>query len=361
MADDLLSQSSVPEAQVDLPEGDLAGDVPDEAPSIQDEMQEIVERMERGESPEAEKDETEAKPAADAKVTRGEDGKFAKAAPVDEAKAVAGEFVDKGPPATWRAAAKAHWDDVSLELKAEIYKREQDVFQGIGQYQAKAQVADTLMQAIQPYQPIIAALGADVPTALNEVLRTAAIFHVGTPAQKLATLKQIAQTHGIDIGSAAGNTAGADRFADPAVEELRQQLAQLGGFLANQQRAAQNSEAQSAWGEIVAFGTDTSHKYFEDVRVQMGQLINAGFASTLAEAYDKACKLNPQVAAAMDAEAASAQARKANEERARRAKDARRAGNLGVRSVPAPRPVGNGQGSIDDTLLATYEAMNAKG
>jgi hypothetical protein len=84
------------------------------------------------------------------------------------------------------------------------------------------------MQTIQPYQPIMAALGADIPTALNEVLRTAAIFHVGTPAQKAATLRQLAQTHGIDIGQ-AGNT-GHDQFQDPVVDRLNSRIAQLDGL-----------------------------------------------------------------------------------------------------------------------------------
>jgi hypothetical protein len=358
MPDDLMTAAPLPDApQVDLPAGDLASEV-EQPLSIEDEMQETFARIEREEAEAA-----EAKPAAKAPV-RGPDGKFAPAAADDEQAVAApapadGEFVDKGPPSSWRAGAKALWDGIAPELKQEIYKREQDVFAGIGQYRAKAEYADSLNQVIQPYQPIIAAVGANVPQALNEVLRTAAVFHVGSQAQKIATLRQLAQTHGIDIGQVAANAA-PDPFADPVVSQLQNEVAQLRGAFSNQQRAAQDSAVNSAWGEIVAFSNDTSHRYFGDVREQMGQLMRAGLADTLADAYDKACQLNPSVKAAIAAEQSAAAVRKANNERAQKAATARRAGNLGVRSSPGPRPVSNGQGTMEETMMARYKELTAE-
>lgn len=270
--------------------------------------------------------------------------------------AAAAQFVDRGPPSTWRPGAKAEWTGLPAGTKAEIYKREQDVFNGLAQYQSKAQVADGLMQTIQPYAPIIAALGTDIPTALTEVLRTAAVFHVGTPAQKAATLRQLAQTHGIDIGQATGNT-GADQFQDPVVDRLNSRIAQLEGNLAQRDRMAQNSEHQAAASQIVAFRDDPANKYFADVAMQMGQLMNAGLASTMQDAYQKACELNPQVKAALATERAAADSRKQADERARRVRDAQRAGSLSVRSSVPPAAVAAPGGQGWQEKLGDYYAQ----
>lgn len=359
MADDLLDANAVAgdASTADaLPSG---ADAPVEK-SIDDTLRETFASI---------KDDPEGSEQTRAERARDDAGRFAKAAaekapaqaavgqaPATDAPAAA-QFVDRGPPQTWRPGAKAEWNALPPGAKAEIYKREQDVFNGLAQYQSKAQIADGLMQTIQPYQPIMAALGADIPTALNEVLRTAAVFHVGTPAQKAATLRQLAQTHGIDLGQAAGNT-GTDQFQDPVVDQLNSRIAQLEGTLANQQRMAQNSDHQAAASQIIAFRDDPANRYFPDVAVQMGQLINAGLATTMQDAYSKACELNPNVKAALAHERAQADAKTQATERARRAKEAQRAGQLGVRSSVPPAAVGTASsGSWQDKLGEYYQQI----
>lgn len=329
-----------------LQPADPAGIEP-EAPTIDSTMEETfaaIQEREAAEAPEGEKPPIAAR-------ARDDSGKFVKTKAEKAAEAVAkpapGAFEDKGPPNTWRVGAKAQWNNLPPDLKAEVYKREQDAFNGISQYQAKAQIADGLMSTIRPYQPIMDALGADVPTALNEILRTAATLHVGTPEQKAATLRTLAQRHGVDLGQATAHAA-ADQFADPALDSLRREIAELRSFHSNQQRQAQNSEQSMAAGGISAFQNDPGNKYFTDVAYQMGQLIMAGLVdanaplnSQLREAYDKACQLNPSVKAAIELESKAATERKSVEERAARAAAARRAGASSVRSTPTPRPTGN--------------------
>lgn len=344
----------------ELPPGDLAAE-PTEAPSIDDEMLEIVkgiEARERGEQPADEKSDR----------ARDESGRFVKgeaqkpaqeATPAPQAadpKAPAqpAAFVDRGPPTTWRAGAKAAWDRVAPEIKAEIYKREQDASAGIQQYQSRAEVGNTLMSVISPYQPIMAALGASIPQALNEVLNTAAIFHVGTPQQKAETLRTLAQRHGIDVAATVNN--GADAFRDPVIDELRKEIGQLKGELAGQRQASQNSEQHVARSEISAFQADPRNKYFANVQTRMGQLLKAGAAESLQHAYEIACLSDPEVRAAIAMEHEQSQ----NAERAKTAAAARRAGDLSVRSIPTPRPVQGTARSMDDTLAETYAAIQAR-
>lgn len=358
---DLLESNSLPiESTVEAPAGDLSGEAAP-AKTIDDELRETYARIQADDAPK--KPESEAKPAV-AERARDESGKFVKteaekaaeqaitAAKPGEAKA----FEDKGAPNTWRATAKAQWASLPQFAKEEAYKREADFFNGMQQYQAKAQVADTLVAVVQPYQPILNALGADIPTALSEVLKTAAIFHVGTPAQKVAALKQIAQTHGIDMGTQANSPA--DQFADPALEQLQRELAEVKGLLAGQSQATQNSVISEASSQITAFANDPANKYFSDVRVSMGRLITSGESTSMKDAYERACWSNPQVRAAMELERGQEAEAKSAKERADRAASARRAGSLAVRSTPLPvQSAPSGKWDDPETMRATYRSI----
>jgi hypothetical protein len=337
---------------VDMPAGDLEGDEP---LSIDDEMLQITQRIEQEEKDAAEGKPQEAKPDG---RPRNADGTFVKADPKAPAAPVAPDaFVDKGPPTSWRPTAKAQWERLTPELKAEAYKREDDFFKGTETFRAKANVADALWGIIAPYQPLIAAERTDVPTAISELFATAAALQAGSPAQKVATLRRVAERYGIDLNSLGNANARPDQFADPQIHALQQELASLKGFLTNQQAQSQNSEVRAAMAQIEDFGRNPEHRYFQDVRFQMGALMNQGLAQSLPEAYAMACKIHPQVSAAVAAE----QQQKAENERQqaaiKRANDAQRAARLGPRSSPVGTvPKG---GSIDDTMKAVWDAMNA--
>jgi hypothetical protein len=355
MADDLMDANAAASDVADAP-----ADAPVEK-SIDDTLNEtyaaIVAEPETTEQQRAERARDEAGRFAKADAARPAAANGAAGAAPAAGAPAAAQFVDQGPPAAWKPVAKAEWNKLSPAAKADVYRREQAFFDGIGQYQAKAQIADGLLQTIQPYQSVMAAIGKDIPSALNEVLRTAAVLHVGSPAQKAATLHGLAQAFGVDMSQFAGNTGVADQFRDPIVDQLNSRIAQLEGHLANQQRQAQYSDHQAAAGQIITFQNDPANKYFADVAMQMGQLMNAGLATDIKDAYQKACELNPQVKAALAAERGQADAAKQAAERARRVRDAQRAGSLGVRSSVPPVPVTASKGSWADSIAGYYEQI----
>ena len=86
---------------------------------------------------------------------------------------------------------------------------------------------------------------------------------------------------------------------DPFTQRLsgiEQTLQQLMG--SQQQREAEfaRQENESVQSEIQRFASDPAHKYFENVRADMGILYQAGKATTLEDAYQQACWLNPKSA-----------------------------------------------------------------
>jgi hypothetical protein len=354
------------ELDIDDPEGE-------DVVSIDDEMHEIVRRIEADEEGGVAAEGADAQAAGDqpaGELQRGPDGKFlprdATAAPgsapaAATTTAAAPNF--EQPPQSVRPQIKAMWKDLPPEVKEEFHKREQDFFNGINQYQSKARVADTLVGVISPFKPIMDALGTDVPTALKEVLQTAATLYVGSPAQKAAILRNLAQNHGIQLASPApGNPAAASPM-DPVVQRLQQRLGMVEGMLTTQATAAQNNATNEAWGKIVAFGNAAEHKYFSDVREIMGRLMMAGIVADgdLAGAYERACQIHPGVKAALETERLASAAVTSSMERARRANAARRAGQQGVRSNPGVAPLAGRKGSMEDTMWETLKDIQARG
>ncbi len=54
------------------------------------------------------------------------------------------------PPPAWTPAAKAKWDTLAPEIKAEAHKREEDMLRGVEQYREKAQFGAILEKEIRP-------------------------------------------------------------------------------------------------------------------------------------------------------------------------------------------------------------------
>jgi hypothetical protein len=92
----------------------------------------------------------------------------------------------------------------------------------------------------------------------------------------------LANQYGVDIGAIGNDPASEDEFADPQVKQLQQQVAQLTGFIQNQQTQQQSVEQASTQSFIDQFAAETdasgnpAHPHFETVRSVMGSLISSG-------------------------------------------------------------------------------------
>ncbi len=309
---------------------------------------------------------TEAAPTRE----RGADGKFLpKAAPVAPVGVVgatpadpapveaAPAFEDKGPPASYRPAAKAQWDNLTPELKQEIYKREEDIHKGIEQYRGKAQVADILWSQIQPHLAVIQAAGTDIPTAVGSLFQAATSLQLGTQAQKLATLGSIARQFGVDVSAYQPSDGGEVASVDPGIQAAHGRIAQLEGYIHQMVSQQQNSTVTDAVGQIEQFSRDPAHKYFADVRADMGVLMQTGRATSLKDAYDKACRLNDSVRTAIDGETKAAETKA----RQKAADDARKRGAQSLKSNPLPGTAHVVTGTMEDTLRAKFQEIQSRG
>ena len=188
------------------------------------------------------------------------------------------------PPASWKKDYHEAWTTADPRLKEYAWKREEEMKAGVQPLLSKAQFADQMQQAIDPYMNNIRGLGIEAPQAVKALMEADNVLRHGSPQQKQQYFAQLAQQYGINMGDVQVQPT------DPNFYAIQNELAQVRGEVLNwkqQQEAAQN---QALLSEINQF--QAKAEYFEEARPIMIQLLNSGVAQDLDDAYQKAIRLD---------------------------------------------------------------------
>jgi hypothetical protein len=225
------------------------------------------------------------------------------------------------PPSSWKRDYHEPWQSVDPKVREYVWQREEEMRSGIEPMKAKAQFADQMNKAMEPYLPTIQGLGIDAPTAIQALMQADYTLRNSAPNEKRAYLAQLASQYGINLGDVEYDQQ--VNPIDPAIYELRNELNNVRGEVVGWKRQQEEVQNQTLLSEIEQFATKAD--YFEDARPTMIQLLNAGMATDLQDAYEKAIRFDPnlseQVQQSRQAEADAAR-RKANNTAAKSAKAA---------------------------------------
>lgn len=201
---------------------------------------------------------------------------------------------ETGAPKTWSKEALAEWATLPPRAQQEILKREEDFFRGISMYKQSAEIGDRYSKVVEPYAPILAAEKIDPVELFSSFAANHYLLTRGTEAQKLELAANMIQGYGIDFSKLV-SFIGERSFepADPEIESLRREIADLKSAASSTQQREQAAVAEKLAQEIDAFAKDPANPFFEEVVDDIVKLFQAGQASNLKEAYDKAVYLNP--------------------------------------------------------------------
>jgi hypothetical protein len=260
---------------------------------------------------------------------RDDRGRFAPKA--EEPQQEAEPPVWRRPPASWRKDYHEVWQKADPKMQEYAWQREEQMRAGVEPLLAKAQFADTMQQAIEPYLPTIQGMGLTPEKAVSALMQADYTLRTAPPQQKMQLFAQLAQSYGINLGAMGANPQAAPQNSvDPLVWQLQNELNNVRGEVMGWKQQQEMQQNQQLLGEINQFSLKADH--FEEARPTMIQLLQSGMAETLEEAYDKAIRLNPdlfeQVSKAQQAEQAAKQAKEYN-----RAAKAARAAAVSVRSA----------------------------
>lgn len=248
-------------------------------------------------------------------------------APKVEAVAVSEAKAARKYPSTW----KRDYEPVYRKLESnpeftaildEIERRESDHLKQIGQYKPNVDFATNVRKALEPYQPTFQQLGMDPLQAISGLLQADQNLRMAPAHVRPQLAMQLLQSYGIDPAS-LGDLKAQVPALDPALYQIQTELQntkqQVQQFMSSIQQNLE-SEANS---QVEAFKEGKPH--FDEVREEMAKLINAGLATNLQEAYDKAVYANPTIRAQLLAEQqakADAERKQKEQQNVERAKSA---------------------------------------
>jgi hypothetical protein len=263
------------------------------ASAVESQKEAAVEPGPQIKAPEPDKPAEEAKEHVEERAERDPSGRFLpKAAkPVEEKEhAESVEAVDKSgdeekadisrPPKRLPIRTKGIWQTLSEPLREDIIAREVDFdkafkrYDGLGPFAMEAEKNGTnLVSAFRSYVDLEDKCRKD-PLAGIETLANTLNWNQKALAYAMAA------KHGI--------------VTIPQAEQPKQEGMPTKAELLAEVRAEREQERINE--QIETFKEDPRNIYFEDVRPEMARLVTSGLATSLKDAYDKACRLHPEIA-----------------------------------------------------------------
>ncbi len=252
-------------------------------------------------------------------------------------------------PQEWSGLAKVKWDILPAAVQQEIVAREQ-----------------TRMEATQDLMPVkelmdvnrefLVNQAGSVPEAMRQMMQFARMS-VDNP---VALAEHILRSKGIDPRQAfAGQPAQIPGQAPQQAQapDIQSYVAQLVQQAVQPFKAdAERQQTQQLQTTIEQFAADPKRPFFNDVRFHMGQLIQAGAAKSLDEAYEQATWANPAIRAHL-LETQREATDTANAAQAQRAQQARRASVKGS-PIEGATPAAGRKGTVRDIVREVYDDIS---
>lgn len=281
----------------------------------------------------------------------------------DEARPPEGDsnFEKVAPPEGWPSDARLAWDRLPKAAQ-EALRADLDAGRiTVGKPAQGNAAPDPVREVVKAYEPEISRRGM-APEQAVKVLFEAQRALDENPVQALI---QLARSYGVDPATLAPtNGAQASQYqADPVIGQLQQELATLKGYLTQQQRAtheAQMADHQRTIDDFAQTKTPEgapAYPHFEQVRVTMGNLLQAGEAKSLKDAYDMAVWARPDLRERILADQRKAEEAKRAAETRKAAEEARKRA-VSVRSNPSVTATAAPEGSLRDMLERAMDGVS---
>lgn len=228
------------------------------------------------------------------------------------------------PFSAWKKEAQEKLAGLDPEIQGMIAERESQFHRGISQYKEEAYFARSIKKAVAPHAEYMKHLGVTPEVALSHLVGAERQLRTGTPEQKAAMFHQMAKDYNVDLGQIA------QMPFDENMYRLQQQVQRLQSQLAPQS-SQQSAEDEQLSEYIDSFARE--HEHFEELRADMGLLLQEGKAKDLEDAYVKAIRLNDGLFEKTQAQQLEA-SRRQEALRANQAAKAAKAAAVSVKGAP---------------------------
>ena len=284
------------------------------------------------------------------------------AAKDDEEKAEDEPLEAIAPPQHWPNDFKEQFEKMDATGQHLFMKRYKDLegdytkkTQSLAKYRKRQEAFDDILK---PHMDDFSRAGMDEVGAVRQLLAA----HDYLRKDPKQAIQWLAKNYGVDMSEVGIDSTEEDDYADPQVKALQQQVAQLQGFLQNQQQTQMQSVQQNTQSMIDQFAGEKDangnpkHPHFDEVRDRMGVLIQGNQAPDLATAYDMAVYADPKLRQSlMDNYAETKTQKKVKTEAVAKAKKAQRSTVRG-NAAPAEKALPTGM-SVRDTIMKSIQQL----
>jgi len=201
----------------------------------------------------------------------------------------------KRPPSSWTPKAREDWALIPEHLQREITRREENAANGARSLHTTYAPAKELMDNLHPFFEEVVQLGINPIDHVGSLLQTEKALRTADVPTKFNLLMEMADQFGVPLRDIVNQSVGADvikskpqaqQQAAAIPDEIRQELAEIRAWRAEQETAVVTSEVEQ-------FGAQ--NEFFSDVRGVMADIIEKGLAQDLQTAYDMAIWSTPSV------------------------------------------------------------------
>lgn len=201
-------------------------------------------------------------------------------------------------PSSWTPKARESWAALPENVRQEVLRREEDSVKGIRQLQEQMAPYTQFANTLEPFIQEAIHNRTDPGQYIGNVMQAERRLRTGTAEERFSSLVEIAEGYGIPLRKIINDAVGQEIVPHPSLApsnkqvippEVQRELDEGREFRKN----FQTTQEAAITKEIEEFGK--THEFFEDLREDMGALMDMGRATTLQDAYDKASKINPEV------------------------------------------------------------------
>jgi hypothetical protein len=280
------------------------------------------------------------------------------AAPSTEAPAATVPSVE-APPKTWRPDALTEWEKLPAKVRAEVIKREDDMFRGLESYKQKAQFGESFQGVLQPHLTLLQQQGIEPVGHVGNLLKAHAMLSTAPPEARHQMFTQLARDYGINLQFLA-QTAQSYVPPTPEVVDLQRRLNELQSITSrNEQMQLQAKEAQLN-AQIEKFQSNPANIHFATVANDMVELLSRGISTTLEDAYERAVWTNPATRSLEQARVSAEAQAKAAKALADNTAAAKKAASANVRTSTKKGSATAATGSMEKTLEETLAEIKSR-
>lgn len=204
-------------------------------------------------------------------------------------------LVQDKAPQSWTPKSRERWADIPEDIRQEILRREEAAVVGVRQLQESFAPARQFIDTLGSFIQEASQSNVDPGQYISQVMNAERGLRSGTAEQRFAALVGIADSYGIPLRQALTEALGKDVLPPPTQQlpaHVQKELDEARQFRQQYQQQQKKEEPEDA-PEIVAFAKD--HEFFNDVRMEMANVLEAGLATDMESAYKEACFRVPGV------------------------------------------------------------------